>query len=92
LKIAFDPAKSEENFRARGLPFDRAAHFDFETALVYIDDRHVYPETRYVAIGQVDSRLHVLCFAEIDDGIRVISFRKANAREVNRYVQTQRSH
>jgi uncharacterized protein len=31
----------------------------------------------------------VLCFVETDDGIRVISLRKANPREVNRYVRNQ---
>ena len=34
-------------------------------------------------------RLHVLCFTEIPDGIRVISFRKANAREVKRYAKAK---
>ena len=38
-----------------------------------------------VAIGLRGGRLHVLCFAETPDGIRVISFRKANPREVSRY-------
>ncbi|NCZ76214.1 MAG: BrnT family toxin, partial [Betaproteobacteria bacterium] len=34
-------------------------------------------------------RLHVLCFVETDDGIRVVSFRKANAREVRRYEKAK---
>ena len=33
-------------------------------------------------IGQ---RAHVVCFTPIEGGIRVISLRKANAREVRRY-------
>jgi hypothetical protein len=40
-------------------------------------------------LGMLRDRLHVLCFVETDDGIRVISFRKANAREVRRYEKTQ---
>lgn len=51
--------------------------------------RHDYGETRYVALGQLQGRLHVLCFTETRDGIRVISFRKANEREVKRYAQIQ---
>jgi uncharacterized DUF497 family protein len=35
----------------------------------------------------VDGRVHALVFAEAVAGIRVISFRKANAREVRRYEQ-----
>ncbi len=89
MRIEFDPAKNERNVRLRGLPFGRAARFEFETALVYVDERENYGETRYVAFGYLDARLHVLCFTEIEDGIRVLSFRKANTREVRRYAQVQ---
>jgi uncharacterized DUF497 family protein len=30
-------------------------------------------------------RLHVICFTPIDGGVRIISFRKANRREVRYY-------
>ena len=87
MKIEFDAAKSNANVRERGLSFDRAAEFDFDSALVEQDSRKDYPEVRYVAIGYLESRLHVLCFTGIDGGIRVISFRKANNREVKIYEQ-----
>jgi len=67
------------------------AEFDFETALVYVDERRDYEETRYVALGLLDGRLHVLCFTEASDRIRVISFRKANSREVSRYAKVESS-
>ncbi len=38
-------------------------------------------------MGYLEARLHVLCFTPIEEGIRVISFRKANKREINRYEQ-----
>ena len=89
VRIAYDPAKNEWNIRKRGLTFDSAAEFDFEGAFYAVDERHDYGETRYVAIGMLGARLHVLCFTEIPDGIRVISFRKANAREVKRYAKAK---
>jgi len=89
-KIEFDPDKSEKNFRERGLPFHIVRDFDFETALVQPDDRHAYPEPRYVSIGDLNNRLHVVCFTSIAGGIRVISLRKANSREVKRYEQRQK--
>jgi hypothetical protein len=89
VRIDFDAAKNERNLRERGLSFERAADFDFGTALIAVDDRHAYGEVRYVALGLLDGRLHVLCFTETDDGIRVISFRKANSREVRRHAQAQ---
>ena len=79
VRVTYDPAKSERNIRNRGLSFESAAEFDFEDALYAVDKRHPYGETRYVAIGMLGVRLHVLCFLETTDGIRVISFRKANA-------------
>ena len=81
VKLSYDPAKSERNVQERGLSFERACDFDFETAKFWEDVRQDYPETRYVALGYLDERLHVLVFGETEDGIRVISFRKANDRE-----------
>lgn len=52
----------------------------------------MYPEVRYVAVGLLQARLHVLCFAPIDGGIRVINFRKANSREIKAYEQTHPAH
>ena len=89
MRITYDPAKNLRNIAERSLSFDQAEEFDFETALIHVDERRDYGETRYVALGYLEGRLHVLCFAEAPAGIRVISFRKANSREVNRYVKVQ---
>ncbi|HMR70782.1 MAG TPA: BrnT family toxin [Rubrivivax sp.] len=89
MRIDFDPAKSERNRKERGLPLNRAADFDFAHALLAADERKDYGEVRYVALGLLDGRLHVLCFTETQEGIRVISLRKANAREVARYGRSK---
>lgn len=89
MKISFDPAKSERNAAERGLPFDLAGEFDFETAMIDEDDRRDYGETRYLAFGRLGERLHALCFTRVEGGIRVISLRKANAREVRRYERAR---
>lgn len=64
-----------------GLSFERAADFDFDTAKLWMDTRVAYGEERWLGLGYLDGRLHVLCFVRLAHGIRVISFRKANARE-----------
>ena len=89
MRVSYDPVKNARNIRERGLSFDSATDFVFETAMYAVDERQEYGETRFVAIGMLADRLHVLCFTEGPDGIRVISFRKANAREVKRYAQVQ---
>ncbi len=89
MHIEFDPAKNERNILERGLSFERVSDFDFDTASIWQDTRKPYPEARYVALGLLDSRLHVLCYTPAAGGIRVISFRKANTREVKDYELTR---
>ncbi|EKD38113.1 MAG: hypothetical protein ACD_75C00858G0003 [uncultured bacterium] len=88
MKIEFDPAKSEKNSEERDLPFDRATDFDWAAAKYAEDVRNTYPEPRFIAVGYLDKRLHVLCFTPVPGGVRVISFRKANDREAKRYGKT----
>jgi len=83
VEIIYDPIKNERNIRERGLSFDRAADFDFSAAIFLSELRK--GELRRVAIGYLDKRLHVLCYIPRADGIRVISFRKANKREAKLY-------
>ncbi len=85
MRIEFDPRKSARNKAERQLPFERAADFEWHDAVLIPDERNDYPEPRFVAVGYLDARLHILCFTPIEGGIRVISFRKANLREARRY-------
>ena len=91
MRITYDPAKNARNIELRGLGFERVANFDFQTAVIWIDRRKAYPEVRISALGLLAGRVHALVFAETTNGIRVISFRKANKREVKRYEQEAQS-
>jgi uncharacterized DUF497 family protein len=88
MKITYDPAKNASNIEMRGLSFEQVSDFDFQTAVFAVDDRHDYGELRYRGLGFVEGRLYSLVFVETTKGIRVISFRKANKREVRQYEQT----
>lgn len=85
MNIEFDPEKSKKNICDRKLSFEQANEFDWETAIYHEDKRRIYPERRFIAMGYLGTRLHVLCFTPIKNGVRIISFRKANIREVKRY-------
>lgn len=87
VRITFDPKKSKANALERELAFSLAAKFDFETAWYLVDDRRDYGETRIRALGLIENRVHVMVFTETATGIRVISLRKANPREVRRYEE-----
>jgi len=91
MEIEFDPAKNEKNIRERGLSFEAVSQFDFETAVFFEDSRRDYGETRWRALGLLQGRVHALAFVWIGSRIRVISFRKANKREVKRYEAASQS-
>jgi uncharacterized DUF497 family protein len=85
MEIDFNLTKNEKNIRERGLSFERAGDFDFATAHIWQDTRKPYPEPRFVALGYLDARLHALVFSKTAQGMRVISFRKANLREGDKH-------
>jgi len=85
MEIGFDPHKSRKNGLERGLPFELAADLEWEHAVVFEDSRHDYGETRMVALVPLRGRLHVVYYTQRDKIRWIISFRKANAREVKAY-------
>ncbi len=89
MEIEFDPAKSNGNVARRGLPFSLVARFEWPTAVVLPDTRKAYPEPRFLALGMIGARLHVVVFTPTAEGVRVISFRKANSREGRKYDQAK---
>ncbi len=89
MEIAFDPVKSATNLARRGFGFERVAAFDFNSAFIWIDRRQDYGETRFVALGMVETRIYALVYTEISGGIRVISLRKANDREGKLYERNR---
>lgn len=72
---------------AHGVSFEAVARFDFATAFTVEDTRIDYGEARWRSIGLIEQRLHVLVFVQREAAVRVISLRKANAREVRLYEQ-----
>ena len=87
MDITFDPTKNARNIEERGLSFECVAEFDFESAVFVEDTRRDDGEPRWRALGLVGDRVHALVFVETGTGVRVISFRKANGREVKSYEQ-----
>ncbi len=59
--------------------------------IVRQDNRFSYGEVRYELIGRIEGRLFVLIYTPRHDGIRIISARKANSREVKRYENCSHS-
>ena len=83
--VSFDPAKNERNIASRGISFEVAEQFEWDTAMIAEDLRWEYLEPRFQALGFIAGRLHAMVFTPRAGKIHVISLRKANRREMRRY-------
>ena len=86
MEITYGPTKEAANQAKHSLSLAVAKELEWETALVWTDGRKDYGETRQSALVLRGERLYFVAFVDRADGRRVISLRKANAREVRRYV------
>ena len=68
--------------------FSAAEDFEWETAQIEVDDRKIHGKARLVAVGYIGLRLHAMTFTLRGNAVRIISLRKVNRREENRYAET----
>lgn len=89
IRFEWDPKKAQANLRKHGVSFDDARSvFSDEGALLIDDPDHSEDEARFVLLGLSQSlRILVVVHAYRSDGkvIRIISARKADARERSIY-------
>lgn len=86
--------KAASNLKNHKVDFRAVEEFDFDSCDTEEDNRRDYGEDRYVALGKIGQRVHVLVFTlrnmNRDVGLFwVISLRKANEREIDRYEESQ---
>ena len=86
MRIDYDPAKRRATLRDRGL--DMAAAGDiFDGATITVEDgRRDYGEARYITVGFLAGRMVFVAWTPRDGGRRIISMRKANAREQELFI------
>jgi uncharacterized protein len=87
MRLTFDPAKNARNIAERGLSFERVSELDWETAVSQEDTRKDYGETRIQVLAFLRNRLHAAVITIRGEALHVISFRKANRKEVKWYEQ-----
>ncbi len=86
MHFEFDPAKDTINKAKHGVSLSVAERLDWESALVWVDDRFEYGELRMIALAPETNTLYYVAFVDRDSVRRVISLRKAERREVKYYV------
>ncbi len=82
MQIEFDPAKDAANIAKHGVSLARAADLDL---LAYVaDDR--FAEPRFRLYGLIEGVAHCVAGTDRDGIVRVVSLRRAHAKEMRRYV------
>jgi uncharacterized DUF497 family protein len=86
MQFTFDEASKEElNKSKHGLSLSEAAKLEWDDALLWQDTRHNYGEVRMIALGVIGARLYCVVFVDREDTRRIISLRKANQKEFDKY-------
>lgn len=88
MQLSFDPAKNARNIEERGLTFNLVSELNWANAVIEEDTRKDYGELRFRVLGCIDERLYAIVFTPRADKLHIISLRKANSREVERYGKT----
>ncbi|MCA8013325.1 BrnT family toxin [Burkholderia vietnamiensis] len=87
MEIEFDQQKSDLNEGKHGVPLSLAEAINWSDVWCAPDDRRDFGELREIGYAVIDERLYCVVFTQRDDKMRIISLRKANSREVKRYVE-----
>jgi hypothetical protein len=89
MTYEWNETKRRSNLEKHGVDFADAGNFDWETAFIKEDKRADYGEDRFIALGKIGHRLHLVGFTMRGESVRVITLRKANAREETLYESHQ---
>ena len=86
MEFTCNKAKNERNIAQRGLPLLASSAIFTDKIVVYEDLRKAYPERRFIGLNFIEGRLMVVVFCTPNaDQIHIISFRKANDREIKKF-------
>lgn len=86
MQFEWDEQKNTLNIQKHGIDFADAYRLFEQPLLIAADDRKDYKENRYIGIGYIQRRIMVLVFTRPKkDRVRVISLRKANKREQEKF-------
>ena len=85
MALSWDPAKRAATLERRGLNFADAAQVLAGLTYEFVDDRKDYGEVRITTIGLLGERMVIVIWTARGQDRHIISMRKANDREYNRY-------
>ena len=83
MEIEFDPDKDAANLAKHGISLARAVELEL---FAYVDDSR-YREARFRLYGLIDGAPYCLAGTDRAGVVRVISLRRAHAKEMKRHVR-----
>ena len=87
MRCEWDEKKNQTNQQKHGLNFADAAQVFAGRTLTFEDSRQAHGEPRYLTVGSLAGRVVIIAHTLRGDATRIISMRKANARERTRYQE-----
>jgi len=87
MRFEWDEEKNQSNQQKHGLNFTDAPLVFAGRTLTFEDSRQAYGEPRYLTVGSLASRIVIVAHTLRGNATRIISMRKANARERARYQE-----
>lgn len=90
MRITYDKKKNQTNKDKHGLYLYEAERLNWYTLLSMPDTRKDYGELREIGYGPIDNRLYCVVFTQRGNSYHIISFRKANKREVAEYEENSK--
>ncbi|MDP9196626.1 MAG: BrnT family toxin [Pseudomonadota bacterium] len=87
MKITFDAGKQDRTLQEHGLDFADAGEIFSGKFFTAEDVRQNYGEIRFVSVGRLGGRTVVVVWTPRGDAHHIISMRKANEREQERYAR-----
>ena len=86
MRFEWDEAKSNAYLKGRGFDFTYASRVFLDpNRIVERDRRRDYGEDKFQVLGVIEDRVYAVAFTMRDTATRMISARKANAREIEYY-------
>jgi uncharacterized protein len=85
MQVEWDAEKCRANLQKHGLSFEDAWQVFAGDTITIPDARYDYAEDRLITLGRLAGRVVVVVHVARGDNTRIISMRKANAREQEIY-------
>ena len=85
MEYEWDSGKDDINYAKHGVRFDIVLGFDWDIAVIRLDQRYDYGEVRFRAFGRLNGKSMCVAFTPRGTKLRIVSVRFVHDKEAKRY-------